>query len=64
MHHLGIAAAHKHERVLALADDHKITVILLDTGEPPPQQDLLAQPRQRAGPLAELFKVRPMSRLI
>ena len=33
MHHLGIGAAHKHKRVLALADDHKITVILLDTGE-------------------------------
>ena len=33
MHHLGIGAAHKHKRVLAIADDHKITVILLDTGE-------------------------------
>jgi hypothetical protein len=33
MHHLGIGAAHKHKRVLALADDHQITVILLDTGE-------------------------------
>ena len=33
MHHLGIGAAHKHQRVLALADDHQVTVILLDTGE-------------------------------
>ena len=33
MHHLGIGAAHKHQRVLAIADDHQITVILLETGE-------------------------------
>jgi transposase InsO family protein len=33
MHHLGIGAAHKHQRVLALADDHQVTVILLETGE-------------------------------
>lgn len=33
MHHLGIGAAHKHQRVLALADDREVTVILLDTGE-------------------------------
>jgi transposase InsO family protein len=33
MHHLGIGAAHKHKRVLAIADDHQITVILLDTAE-------------------------------
>jgi transposase InsO family protein len=33
MHHLGIGAAHKHKRVLALADDRQITVIELDTGE-------------------------------
>ena len=33
MHHLGIGAAHARERVLALADDHHITVIKLETGE-------------------------------
>ncbi len=33
MHHLGVGAAHTGKRVLALADDHHITVIELDTGE-------------------------------
>ena len=33
MHHLGVGAAHTGKRVLALADDHQITVIELDTGE-------------------------------
>lgn len=33
MHHLGIGAAHARKRVLALADDHQITVIELATGE-------------------------------
>ncbi len=33
LHHLGIGAAHARKRVLALADDHHITVIQLDTGE-------------------------------
>jgi transposase InsO family protein len=33
MHHLGIGAAHARKRVLALADDHQVTVIDLDTGE-------------------------------
>jgi transposase InsO family protein len=33
MHHLGIGRAHAHNRVLALADDHQITVIELHTGE-------------------------------
>jgi transposase InsO family protein len=33
MHHLGIGAAHARKRVLALADDHHITVIDLTTGE-------------------------------
>jgi transposase InsO family protein len=32
-HHLGIGAAHARKRVLALADDHQITVIELATGE-------------------------------
>ena len=33
MHHLGIAAKHARKQVLALADDHQITVIELATGE-------------------------------
>ena len=33
MHHLGVGTAHARKRVLALADDHHITVIELDTGE-------------------------------
>ena len=33
MHHLGIGAAHARKRVLALADDHQVTVIELETGE-------------------------------
>jgi len=33
MHHLGIGRAHATKRVLALADDHQITVIDLTTGE-------------------------------
>ncbi len=33
MHHLGIGTSHARKRVLALADDHTITVVHLDTGE-------------------------------
>ena len=33
MHHLGIGIAHARKRVLALADDHQVTVIELSTGE-------------------------------
>jgi transposase InsO family protein len=33
MHHLGVGAAHTGKRVLALADEHHITVTELDTGE-------------------------------
>jgi hypothetical protein len=33
MHHLGIGTAHARKRVLALADDHQITVTDLATGE-------------------------------
>jgi transposase InsO family protein len=33
MHHLGIGTTHARKRVLALADDHHITVIELQTGE-------------------------------
>ena len=33
MHHLGVGTDHARKRVLALADEHHITVIELDTGE-------------------------------
>ena len=33
MHHLGIGAAHARKRVLAVADDHHVTVTDLETGE-------------------------------
>jgi hypothetical protein len=33
MHHLGISVVHARNRVLALADEHHITVIELETGE-------------------------------
>jgi transposase InsO family protein len=33
MHHLGVGTAHARKRVLALADDHRITVTELATGE-------------------------------
>ncbi len=33
MHHLGVGAKHARKRVLALADDHHITVTDLTTGE-------------------------------
>ncbi|MGO9908850.1 MAG: hypothetical protein ACLP4R_06820 [Solirubrobacteraceae bacterium] len=33
MHHLGIGAQHADKRVLALADEHHITVTDLNTGE-------------------------------
>ena len=68
MHHLGIGTAHARKRVLALADDHHVTVTDLDHRRgplhPPDRtpQDLLAQPKQTARPLAQLPKLRPMSR--
>lgn len=33
MHHLGTGAAHTRKRVLALADDHQVTVTDITTGE-------------------------------
>jgi transposase InsO family protein len=33
MHHLGVGAAHAGKRVLALVDDHQVTIIELHTGE-------------------------------
>jgi hypothetical protein len=33
MHHLGVGTTHARKRVLALADEHHITVIELETGE-------------------------------
>ena len=33
MHHLGIGAAHARQRVLAIVDEHEVTVVALETGE-------------------------------
>ncbi|HEX5730500.1 hypothetical protein [Microbacterium sp.] len=33
MHHLGIGTEHRGKRILALADEHSITVVHLDTGK-------------------------------
>jgi len=33
LHHLKIGAAHARRRVLAIADEHEVTVVALDTGE-------------------------------
>ena len=33
LHHLGIGAAHARRRVLAIVDEHEVTVVALDTGE-------------------------------
>jgi transposase InsO family protein len=33
MHHLGIGTNHRHKRILALIDEHTVTVVHLDTGE-------------------------------
>jgi hypothetical protein len=33
MHHLRIGAAHAGRRVLAIVDEHEVTVVALDTGE-------------------------------
>jgi transposase InsO family protein len=33
LHHLGVGAAHARRRVLAIADEHEVTVVALDTGE-------------------------------
>ena len=33
MHHLGVGTAHARKRVLAFADEHRITIIELKTGE-------------------------------
>jgi transposase InsO family protein len=33
LHHLGTGAAHARQRVLAIVDEHEVTVVALDTGE-------------------------------
>lgn len=33
LHHLRIGAAHARRRVLAIVDEHEVTVVALDTGE-------------------------------
>jgi hypothetical protein len=70
MHRLVIGTKHAGKRVLALADDHHVTVADLyhrrSPLNPPDQtgQDLLAQPKPSAWTLARLLKLRPMTRLI
>ena len=68
MHHLGIGAAHKRKRVLALADDHLITVIELDTGEVlsihliEPQKTYWRNQNKEPGRWPSSSPTRPMSR--
>jgi hypothetical protein len=33
MHHLGVGAVHARQRVLAIVDEHEVTVVALETGE-------------------------------
>jgi hypothetical protein len=33
MHHLGIGVEHRGKRILALVDQHTVTIVHLDTGE-------------------------------
>jgi Integrase core domain len=69
MHHLGVGANHTGKRVLALADEHHITVIELDTGEVLSthliQPDKTYWRNQQRGPgrWPSPQKLRPMSRL-
>ena len=62
MHHLGVGASHARTRVLALADDHQITVTDLTTGEVlsthliQPEKTYWRKPTTRARPLAGLHQ--------
>jgi transposase InsO family protein len=70
MHHLGVGTPHARKRVLALADNHHITVIELDTGEVlsthliQPEKTYWRNQNKEARPLAHTPELRPMSRLI
>ena len=69
MHHLGVGAAHARKRVLALADDHHITVTDLDTGEIlsthliEPDKTYWRNQQKEPGRWPSSSKLRPMSRL-
>ena len=58
LHHLKVGAAHARQRVLAIVDEHEVTVVALDTGEIlsthliEPDRRLLAQPTTRPRPMA------------
>jgi transposase InsO family protein len=68
MHHLGIGTAHARKRVLALADDHHITVIELETGEVlsthliEPNRTYWRNQNRAPGRWPNSPKLRPMSR--
>jgi transposase InsO family protein len=68
MHHLGIGRAHARKRVLAFADDHRVTVAELTTGEIlsthliEPDKAYWRNQDKEPGPAAGLLEVRPMSR--
>ena len=66
MHHLGVGTTHARKRVLAFADDHQVpSPTLLPARSSQPTRSSPTRPtgatKQRARPLAELLKVRPMS---
>jgi transposase InsO family protein len=69
MHHLGVGAAHARKRVLALADDHQVTVTDLQTGEVlsrhhiQPDKSYWRNQNKEPGRSAGLPKPRPMTRL-
>jgi transposase InsO family protein len=68
MHHLGIGTAHARKRVLALADDHHITVIELHTGEVlshhliEPEKTYRRNQQREPGRWPSSPETRPMSR--
>jgi len=68
MHHLGISRIHAHKRVLALADDHQITVTELETGEVlsqhliEPDKNYWRNQNKEPDHQPDPSKVRPMTR--
>jgi hypothetical protein len=77
MHHLGVGAKHARKRILALADDHHVTVTDLTTGEilsrhliePEKPTGATKTTNQAAGPALQAetqvpTQARPMSRLM
>jgi hypothetical protein len=68
MHHPGIGTTHARKRVLAIADDHHITVVELDTGEIlsthqiEPDKTYWRNQNKQAGRWPSAPQTRPMSR--